>query len=86
MLCAHIESLSIPNSFYEVPDNRKDFSENPEQDIGRLDDGRLALVILVKLMDYAQEQKVTKNISESEIKKKCLISEMLFLTMSEYFL
>ena len=53
MLCAHIECLGVPNRFYEVPENRKDFSENPEDDLGRLDDGRLALVMLIKLMDYS---------------------------------
>lgn len=52
ILCAHIESLPSYAEFYKVPQNRKQFSDSPDDDIGRLDDGRLALVVLTKLMDF----------------------------------
>ena len=57
VLSAHIDSLPSFNEFYQVPACRKDFSDCPEDDLGRLDDGRLAVIVLTKLMDYCQEVK-----------------------------
>lgn len=86
MLCAHIESLPTTDPFFEFHNRRNDDSFFAEDQLGRLDDGRLALIILTKLMDFCQDKKIQKNISDSELKKGCMASETLFFTMCEYFM
>lgn len=79
VLCKHIQSLPSTSQFFGVG------VDEPPQ---RVDDGRVALIVLTKLLEYLQFAKVDpENVAnEGELTKFRDMAEQLVLIMVQYFI
>lgn len=85
VLMNHIATVPVDECFYLVPANRKDKGKGSNSP-GRLDDARLALVVLVKLLEHCQSKKGDASSGRSDLSRYCVNSEVLVCTMEEFFL